>query len=448
LNEIVRKIGEKHGRDVSRLLEYPNVILVYSIFQEKITKGKPTGIPCIKIRVSKKLPIPALKAEEIIPAMIEDIATDIEEGRPIVALIDESEHKKKIRPIQGGVSCGGAVAYQGATGTLTLPKVKDRKDGAVCALTNQHVGWIPISCGQGSKNQIQPGLAEKSQEQDLVFGIFKRVCEDKLDRPDNWNQLPEYAPKQHHIDACLITSNPGLVDKNVILHRGDVTGKRVVKIGETWFKTGRTTGCTGPFNILDDDAGLNVQYMNCINQIYVKTFIHQIIFENPNAENLDSGDSGSPLHTGDAGAVVDVKSESGIEIGGLCFAGSSGANGVGVAHHWADVEEYGLIELVEEGPAPPECEEGSVEIIEICPDGQTWKRRRVCKAGRWVEESQECPSPPPPPEEIECPWQDKTGTREEVKKHILAEHCPACPPLPDTGYCPKWLRSLLGCEMP
>jgi len=35
-----------------------------------------------------------------------------------------------------------------------------------------------------------------------------------------------------------------------------------------------------------------------------------------------------------------------------------------------------------------------------------------------------------------------------VKKHILAEHCPACPPLPGTGYCPKWLRSLLGCEMP
>jgi len=437
LSEIVRKIGEKHSRDVSRLLEYPNVILVYSIFQEKITKGEPTGIPCIKIRVSKKLPICALKPEQIIPAMIENIATDIEEGQPVVALVDESEHRKKIRPIQGGTSCGAAAAYQGATGTLMLPKVKDRKDGAIRALTNQHVGWIPISCGQGSKNQIQPGLAEKSQEQDLVFGTFKRVCEDKLDRPDNWNQLPEYAPKQHHIDACLITSNPSLVDKNVILHRGDVTGKRVVKIGEAWFKTGRTTKCTGPFNIQDDDAGLNVQYMNCINQIYVKTFIHQILFENPNAENLDAGDSGSPLH------------DALVMIGGLCFAGSSGANGVGVAHHWSDVEQFGELDLiVEEAPPPPECEEGSVEIIEYCSDGVTWKRRRVCIGGTWREESQTCPEVPPPPPKYKCPFCDFEDIREEVKKHILAEHCPACPPLPGTGYCPKWLRSLLGCEIP
>jgi C1A family cysteine protease len=39
----------------------------------------------------------------------------------------------------------------------------------------------------------------------------------------------------------------------------------------------------------------------------------------------------------------------------------------------------------------PECVEGTIEILEWCPDG-TWKTRRVCKIGKWVQESQPCGS--------------------------------------------------------
>jgi hypothetical protein len=42
------------------------------------------------------------------------------------------------------------------------------------------------------------------------------------------------------------------------------------------------------------------------------------------------------------------------------------------------------------------CTEGTIEILEYCPDGVTWKRRRRCVGGQWVEESQTCPTEPPP----------------------------------------------------
>jgi len=389
LSEKARKIiGAKHGRDVSWLLAYPNVILVYSIFQEKITKGQPTGKACIKIRVSKKLSLSALKADEVIPTAINDIPTDVEEGLPIIALADESEHRKKIRPLKGGVSIGAAAAYKGATGTACcLVKDKKKPSSKKIMLTNQHVCWIPISCGQ-SKNQCQPGLADSGGSSvGNKIGVYKRYCEDPLDRPDNWQSDKKYAPKLHHIDAGLIELDDGIVERNEILHRGILVGKQRVKIGEVWFKTGRTTYCTGPFKITDDNAAVRVQYANCMDYIYTKTFEHQIIFENLDAKNLNSGDSGSALHT----EIINQT----VKIGGLCFAGSSGANGVGVAHHWGDVELYGEVELdITEAP-PSECEEGSIEILEMCPDAQTWKRRRVCKNGKWMEETQQCPTPQP-----------------------------------------------------
>ncbi len=47
-------------------------------------------------------------------------------------------------------------------------------------------------------------------------------------------------------------------------------------------------------------------------------------------------------------------------------------------------------------PPPSKCREGSMEILEYCPEGVTCKRRRVCVGGNWVTETLSCPTPPPP----------------------------------------------------
>jgi len=45
--------------------------------------------------------------------------------------------------------------------------------------------------------------------------------------------------------------------------------------------------------------------------------------------------------------------------------------------------------------AIPVCTTGTIEILEYCSDGTTWKRKRTCVNGQWVESSQTCPVPPP-----------------------------------------------------
>ena len=44
---------------------------------------------------------------------------------------------------------------------------------------------------------------------------------------------------------------------------------------------------------------------------------------------------------------------------------------------------------------PPECSpEGSVQNIEYCADGVTWKSRERCIAGKWHAEKKTCPEEP------------------------------------------------------
>ena len=51
-------------------------------------------------------------------------------------------------------------------------------------------------------------------------------------------------------------------------------------------------------------------------------------------------------------------------------------------------------------PEPQECVEETVEVLETCSDGVTWKKRRVCKLGKWTIEEQTCPTPSPPPSSL------------------------------------------------
>jgi len=43
----------------------------------------------------------------------------------------------------------------------------------------------------------------------------------------------------------------------------------------------------------------------------------------------------------------------------------------------------------------PVCNEGTVNVLEMCPNGSTWTHRQVCRNNAWVDEYQQCPTPPP-----------------------------------------------------
>jgi len=87
-----------------------------------------------------------------------------------------------------------------------------------------------------------------------------------------------------------------------------------------------------------------------------------------------------------------------VQIGGMILVDASGVGekylgGMQVGADWVDAAP----DRCEIAGPPPECIEGSIEVLETCPDGVTWKRRRVCQAGKWVYQTQTCPVTPPPP---------------------------------------------------
>ena len=51
-----------------------------------------------------------------------------------------------------------------------------------------------------------------------------------------------------------------------------------------------------------------------------------------------------------------------------------------------------------EGSPPQVCTEGAVNVLEMCPDGQTWSHRQVCRNNALNDEYQQCPTQPQLPQ--------------------------------------------------
>jgi len=55
----------------------------------------------------------------------------------------------------------------------------------------------------------------------------------------------------------------------------------------------------------------------------------------------------------------------------------------------------------------------------------------------------------PPPPKYQCYWSDYgSDDLEDVKRHILQAHCPACPPWPERPAWCQWFGDLVGCPLP
>jgi hypothetical protein len=63
-------------------------------------------------------------------------------------------------------------------------------------------------------------------------------------------------------------------------------------------------------------------------------------------------------------------------------------------HPWAHNEYYevAIVNLTVINNVTPVCSEGAVNVLETCPDGQTWSHRQVCRNNAWVDEYQQCPA--------------------------------------------------------
>jgi len=115
-----------------KLKHKANVIGYSSKLQPRIRKGQ--LVPeeqCFRVYVSKKVPIEQLKVEDVIPQSIDGVPTDVVELGHVRALVDRTDF---FRPLVMGISVSGGDV---TAGTLSIP-FKDAK-GNIYLSSNAHV---------------------------------------------------------------------------------------------------------------------------------------------------------------------------------------------------------------------------------------------------------------------------------------------------------------------
>lgn len=111
------------------LLKYPNVVGVSQKLAPKIVKGKETEVQAVRVYVKRKLPLSALRPEDVIPREIEGVPTDVVEAE----FFAYQPRTAKLRPFGLGVSVAQRNVSAGTSGLF----VKWR--GKLCVLSNAHV---------------------------------------------------------------------------------------------------------------------------------------------------------------------------------------------------------------------------------------------------------------------------------------------------------------------
>lgn len=298
---------------------------------EKITGGEPTGVLGIIVYVRRKKAEDELTADELVPATVDGVKTDIQELivelQPVMQLhrVEVPMDMAVPTTLRGGISMGpsrriplsppeveesGEYAFVGTLGAL----VRDRSTGEVMALTNFHVACLDDGWSVGDR-MVQPGIPDGGDPETQEFGFLTR------------------ARLTGNTDGAVITLDPGQDWEPSVEGVGSVDGQVDATVGTPVQKCGRTTGCTFG-TVGSTDATLSLDYGDGIG---LRTLRRQV--------RIDTDASLSPRFSeqGDSGSVV---MNLGRQVLGLLFGGSSDgsttfANPIAIALEELDVDLAG-----------------------------------------------------------------------------------------------------------
>lgn len=311
-----QSIAEAKENSKEALLAMPNVVGVGVGYQLK--QGAPTGEYAVVVMVSKKLPLPALAPETVLPHSVQGVNVDVVEVGEIRAFQARTD---KWRPAPGGVSIGHYKITAGTLGTV----VRDKNTNERLILSNNHVLANSNDASPGD-DILQPGPYDGGSSPNDKIATLERFCPIEFTtEPNGCNLASSYVSVGNAIAGLLgskhrvssYQSNPqatNLVDAAVakplndedildeILEIGVVAGTLDATLGMAVRKSGRTTGfTTGQINLIN--ATVNVNYGSG----RIARFEDQLV----GGAMSQGGDSGSLCVAGDSLKAV-----------GLLFAGS------------------------------------------------------------------------------------------------------------------------------
>lgn len=284
----------------------------------KIKGGEQTDDYAVVVMVSRKLPLPALSSQAVLPKNVEGVNVDVIEVGYLRALQARTD---RWRPAPGGVSLGHYKITAGTFGAI----VRDKNTGERLILSNNHV--IANSNDAEPGDQIlQPGPIDGGSPNNDTIAHLERFCPIEFtSEPGTCDIAATYANLGNAIAGLVgskhrvstLQSNPqavNLVDAAVakpindndvleeIIEIGNVQGTEQGSLRMSIRKSGRTTGfTTGQITLIN--ATVNVNYGG--NRI--AQFENQLVC----GPISQGGDSGSLIVAGDSQKAV-----------GLLFAGS------------------------------------------------------------------------------------------------------------------------------
>lgn len=312
----IKGVKERHAEE---LMKKANVVGVGIGYKEK--GGQKTGEPSLVVIVRKKMPLSALRSEDVVPERIERVITDVKEVGDIKAL--SQNPTDRWRPAPGGVSIGH---YQITAGTLGVV-VKDAGTNEKLILSNNHV-LADSNAGEIGDAILQPGPYDGGTlPADTIAQLVKfvpiRFTQEAPDCPigtsvaEVANLVARALGSQHRllavrlqqltnqVDAALAKPVEASIVSDEILSIGQITGTKEAELGLAVRKSGRTTRLTtGTIDLLD--ATVSVSYGIGRTAIFEGQIISTAMSQ--------GGDSGSLL--------VDAAENLAV---GLLFAGSDQA---------------------------------------------------------------------------------------------------------------------------
>ena len=284
----------------------------------KIKGGEQTDDYAVVVMVSRKLPLPALSSQAVLPKNVAGVNIDVIEVGYLRALQARTD---RWRPAPGGVSLGHYKITAGTFGAI----VRDKNTGERLILSNNHV--IANSNDAEPGDQIlQPGPIDGGSPNNDTIANLERFCPIEFtSEPGTCDIAATYANLGNAIAGLVgskhrvstLQSNPqavNMVDAAVakpindndvleeIIEIGTVQGTEQGSLRMSIRKSGRTTGfTTGQITLIN--ATVNVNYGG--NR--TAQFENQLVC----GPISQGGDSGSLIVAGNSQKAV-----------GLLFAGS------------------------------------------------------------------------------------------------------------------------------
>jgi hypothetical protein len=289
----------------------------------KILGDEQTTEPSIMVSVTKKEPAEALDPDDLVPAMVEDVPTDVVETGQIVAQAIDREGR--VRPVRPGISIGHQDSTAGTLGAFV------RRGDEVFILSNNHV-LAMLNQAEIGDAILQPGPGDGGGLLDQIGKLAEYVPIRYTDEePDPTDSEPVGEPKGcsaplaramsairgltstatalpvplsapvNYIDAAISTlADTVAFDPRIVDVGGLPLGIASPALGMRVIKSGRTTGLTQG-TVMQVEVTVDVTYED-----RVARYLNQIMC----SPMSDRGDSGSLVLDFERNAV------------GLLFSGS------------------------------------------------------------------------------------------------------------------------------